>query len=69
MARLRIGSRGSQLALWQANHIAAVLRARGFDLGLLFGLQWHGEDTLTAAPRRGKRDSATALSLNEKCLY
>jgi hydroxymethylbilane synthase len=27
--RLRIGSRGSQLALWQANHIAGVLRLRG----------------------------------------
>ena len=26
---LRIGSRGSQLALWQANHIAARLRAHG----------------------------------------
>jgi hydroxymethylbilane synthase len=26
---LRIGSRGSQLALWQANHIAALLRADG----------------------------------------
>jgi hydroxymethylbilane synthase len=26
---LRIGSRGSQLALWQANHIAKLLRARG----------------------------------------
>jgi hydroxymethylbilane synthase len=26
---LRIGSRGSQLAMWQANHIAALLRARG----------------------------------------
>ncbi|HZQ92870.1 MAG TPA: hydroxymethylbilane synthase [Terriglobales bacterium] len=29
MARLRIGSRGSQLALWQANHIAARLGERG----------------------------------------
>lgn len=29
MAKLRIGSRGSQLALWQANHIAALLRDRG----------------------------------------
>lgn len=29
MARLRIGSRGSQLALWQANHVADLLRARG----------------------------------------
>ena len=32
MARLRIGSRGSQLALWQANHISAQLRARGHDV-------------------------------------
>ncbi len=29
MARLRIGSRGSQLALWQANHIKALLERRG----------------------------------------
>src|SRR6185369_16776472 len=29
MAKLRIGSRGSQLALWQANHIAALLRGQG----------------------------------------
>jgi hydroxymethylbilane synthase len=29
---LRIGSRGSQLALWQANHIAASLRARGHQV-------------------------------------
>jgi hydroxymethylbilane synthase len=27
--KLRIGSRGSQLALWQANHIAALLRCQG----------------------------------------
>ena len=26
---LRIGSRGSQLALWQAHHIAALLRGQG----------------------------------------
>jgi hydroxymethylbilane synthase len=32
MARLRIGSRGSQLALWQANHIAALLRAREHEV-------------------------------------
>jgi hydroxymethylbilane synthase len=30
--KLRIGSRGSQLALWQANHISAVLRARGHEV-------------------------------------
>ncbi len=29
MPRLRIGSRGSQLALWQANHIKALLETRG----------------------------------------
>lgn len=28
MAHLRIGSRGSQLALWQANHVAALLRSQ-----------------------------------------
>ncbi len=32
MAKLRIGSRGSQLALWQANHIAASLREKGHDV-------------------------------------
>jgi hydroxymethylbilane synthase len=30
--KLRIGSRGSQLALWQANHISALLRARGHEV-------------------------------------
>ena len=29
MTLIRIGSRGSQLALWQANHIAEILRGRG----------------------------------------
>ena len=29
MARLRSGSRGSQLALWQAHHIADALRGAG----------------------------------------
>jgi hydroxymethylbilane synthase len=32
MARLRIGSRGSQLALWQANHVAALLRQQGHSV-------------------------------------
>jgi hydroxymethylbilane synthase len=32
MPTLRIGSRGSQLALWQANHISALLRARGHEV-------------------------------------
>jgi hydroxymethylbilane synthase len=29
---LRMGSRGSQLALWQANHIAALLRGQGHSV-------------------------------------
>lgn len=31
---LRIGSRGSQLALWQANHIADLLRAEGHSVSI-----------------------------------
>jgi hydroxymethylbilane synthase len=34
MAHLRIGSRGSQLALWQANHIAALLQEQGHEVEL-----------------------------------
>jgi hydroxymethylbilane synthase len=30
--KLRIGSRGSQLALWQAHHIAALLRGEGHEV-------------------------------------
>jgi hydroxymethylbilane synthase len=30
--KLRIGSRGSQLALWQANHIAALLREQAHEV-------------------------------------
>src|SRR6201981_3379516 len=30
--KLRIGSRGSQLALWRSNHISALLRARGHEV-------------------------------------
>jgi hydroxymethylbilane synthase len=29
---IRIGSRGSQLALWQANHISALLRGQGHEV-------------------------------------
>jgi len=32
MATLRIGTRGSQLALWQANHVAGLLRERGREV-------------------------------------
>jgi len=32
VARLRVGSRGSQLALWQAKHVAALLRGQGHQV-------------------------------------
>ncbi len=32
MTEIRIGSRGSQLALWQANHIADILRGKGHNV-------------------------------------
>ena len=34
MAKLRIGSRGSQLALWQAHHISDLLREKGHEVEL-----------------------------------
>jgi len=36
MARLRIGSRGSQLALWQANYIKALLQGCGHEVEIEF---------------------------------
>ena len=35
MPRLRIGTRGSQLALWQANQIANLLRERGHEIEII----------------------------------
>jgi hydroxymethylbilane synthase len=32
--RLRVGSRGSQLALWQANHVAEKLRQQGHEVDI-----------------------------------
>src|SRR4030088_2678708 len=34
MPHLRIGSRGSKLALWQSNHIAALLRVQGHTVDI-----------------------------------
>jgi len=34
MAHLRIGSRGSQLALWQANHVSALLQSQGHTVAI-----------------------------------
>jgi hydroxymethylbilane synthase len=48
MARLRIGSRGSQLARWQAEHVAAQLRKRGHEVEIEI-IKTSG-DTNTAVP-------------------
>src|SRR5882724_9499110 len=34
MAHLRIGSRGSQLALWQANYISGLLQQQGHTVSI-----------------------------------
>jgi hydroxymethylbilane synthase len=34
MAKLRIGSRGSQLALWQAHHVSDLLQKQGYDVSI-----------------------------------
>ncbi|HXA02903.1 MAG TPA: hydroxymethylbilane synthase [Cytophagaceae bacterium] len=35
MQRIKIGTRGSKLALWQANYIAELLRKAGFETGII----------------------------------
>ena len=35
MSKVRIGTRGSQLALWQANRVSELLRARGYEPELM----------------------------------
>jgi len=34
MAHVRIGSRGSQLALWQSNHISTLLQQQGHTVAI-----------------------------------
>src|SRR5271169_4864659 len=50
MPRLRIGSRGSQLALWQANHISALLRARGHEVEIEIEIIHTTGDKITDVP-------------------
>ncbi len=49
MAHLRIGSRGSQLALWQANYVAALLRGRGHNVAIEI-IKTTGDKVLDVAP-------------------
>jgi hydroxymethylbilane synthase len=48
MGLLRIGSRGSQLARWQANHVAALLRSRGHEIEIEI-IHTTGDKTLDVA--------------------
>ena len=76
MARLRIGSRGSQLALWQANHISALLRERGHEVELEI-IKTTGDKILmllsrksaprACSPRRSKTHWPKAASIS-RCI-
>jgi hydroxymethylbilane synthase len=48
MGIFRIGSRGSQLALWQANHVAALLRSHGHEIEIEI-IHTTGDKTLDVA--------------------
>jgi len=48
--KLRIGSRGSQLALWQANHISALLRERGHEIEIEIEIIHTTGDKITDVP-------------------
>jgi hydroxymethylbilane synthase len=50
MPKFRIGSRGSQLALWQANHISALLRARGHEIEIEIEIIHTTGDKITDVP-------------------
>jgi hydroxymethylbilane synthase len=58
---IRIGSRGSQLALWQANHIAAQLRDRGHAVEIEI-VRTTG-DRMQQPEETIGRDASTLLSL------
>ena len=73
MPRLRIGSRGSQLALWQANHISALLRARGHEVEIEIihttgdkitdvALAWSAPKE--CSPKRSRKRSQLAASIS-----
>ena len=61
MATIRIGSRGSQLALWQANHIAAILRENGHTVEI--------EVIRTTGDRMQQPDFAAPEGLDGKGIF
>jgi hydroxymethylbilane synthase len=69
MAVLRIGSRGSQLALWQANHVAGLLRAQGHNVEIEV-IKTSGdklaEVSLTAAGAKGLFTKEIEMALGER---
>jgi hydroxymethylbilane synthase len=63
---IRIGTRGSQLALWQANHVADLLRAKGYTIEIevirTVGDRMQGKDFL--APE-GLSPNGTGIFIKE----
>ena len=57
--QLRIGSRGSQLALWQANHIAAQLRQRSHEVEIKIIHTTGDKITDVALPKVGAKGMFT----------
>jgi hydroxymethylbilane synthase len=60
---IRIGSRGSQLALWQANHVAALLRSNGHAVEIEV-IRTTG-DRLQNAPLDGLSPNGTGIFIKE----
>ena len=60
---IRIGSRGSQLALWQANHVAALLRANGHAMEIEV-IRTTG-DRMQNAPLDGLSPNGTGIFIKE----
>jgi hydroxymethylbilane synthase len=58
---IRIGSRGSPLALWQANHIADQLRARGHEVAIEI-IRTTGDRMQETAATEGQLASQNPLS-------
>jgi len=60
---IRIGSRGSNLALWQANHVAALLRSNGHTVEIEV-IRTTG-DRLQNAPLDGLSPNGTGIFIKE----
>jgi hydroxymethylbilane synthase len=65
---IRIGSRGSQLALWQANHILDALRAAGYHVELEI-IRTTGDRMQQGSPGAEQPGSITPPNLDGKGIF